>query len=171
MLITLVSLTALAMSLMSLRLTDHTLATSIERYVQGSSLSEGGVARLLFAIESPQDTLDNKVLEAGSVTSQGLTYKIAAVQAQLSPTSSDMPALERYVIDAGNEAAWPNLESQLIEARSMSSGSLAYETFVAAMAGTIAQSDLTADITAWPHGNALDLSSATASLVMARQKA
>jgi len=168
-LITLVSLTALAMSLMSLRLTDHTLATSIERYVQNSSLSEGGVARLLF--ESPQDTLDNKVLEAGSVPSQGLTYKIAAVQAQLSPTSSDMPALERYVIDAGNEAAWPNLESQLIEARSTSSGSLAYETFVAAMAGTIAQSDLTADITAWPHGNALDLSSATASLVMARQKA
>jgi hypothetical protein len=170
-LITLVSLTALAMSLMSLRLTDHTLATSIERYVQGSSLSEGGVARLLFAIESPQDTLDNKVLKAGSVTSQGLTYKIAAVQAQLSPTSSDMPVLERYVIDAGNEAAWPNLESQLIEARSTRSESLAYETFVAAMAGTIAPSDLTADITAWPHGAALDLASATASLVMARQKA
>lgn len=113
-LIALASLAALAASLMSLRLTDHGLATSLERYVQNSSLSEGGTARLLFAIESPQDTLDNKVLEAGSVTSQGLTYKIAAVQAQLSPTSSDMPVLERYVIDAGNEAAWPNLESQLL---------------------------------------------------------
>jgi hypothetical protein len=124
-LIALASLAALAASLMSLRLTDHGLATSLERYVQNSSLSEGGTARLLFAIESPQDTLDNKVLEAGSVTSQALTYKIAAVQAQLSPSSSDTPVLERYVIDAGKEAAWPNLESQLLEARSMRSGALA----------------------------------------------
>jgi hypothetical protein len=160
-LITLVSLSALAVSLTAARLTNHALIAKLGRYVRNSSLSEGGAARLLFAIKAPQDPLDNKVLEAGLVASRGMTYKIAVAQAQLSPSSSDMAILERYASQAGQEAAWPNLESQLIEARSTSNGSLPYETFVAEMAGTIAPSELAADITAWPHGGNIDLASAS----------